>query len=412
MKATQRLETLVQTGGASLRDMEALGYDAVRAVKSDPERVQFRDFAPETKITSTGERRYRFTFSTEKPDRVSDIIRQGGWVLDDFRDNPASLWSHDGRSQPPIGRVEKLNTKGTVKGFRSTDGDIQLAPEGASSLIDTINVLLATEFLKATSVGFMILAIKIVEDEDERAKLGLGRFGMLITKARLKEVSIVSIGMHQDALAKGCDEALTAGKYGVTKEGVAAFMQTVPMCERDYARIVKELCKETIALPAWVEPWSDEEKENANGDATHAEPEVDGAKTVDEEEAELAAKSHNQPEHVDDLEDKEGDEMISDKTIEAFTEVVRSFVERIETSDGVVEQLATELGKVAECVADLCDRLEVAEAADSPDGGDESDSDASKGNLAAVVSELQGLADAARESVSKAQKKPDDDKAA
>lgn len=387
-RSLDRIRGFVVSGQASEADMETLGYEEVERIKTARDVMQLRDFAPpaELEVKQVGERTFRFVFSSEKPDRVNDIIRQGGWKLDDFRANPVSLWAHNGFSHPPIGRASKLNTNDSVAGFRATSGDIELAPAGISDLVDMIHALLESGFLRATSVGFMTLEIKRVDDEEERAKLGLGRFGLLITKARLKEISIVSIGMHQDALMRACDDALVTNAS--LREGAKELLKTVPMTERDYAQAVKELCTKRIPLPSWAE---DKEVEIVgDGDGKQASEDSD----------------------VDPQEEEDMDA----KAIGAFCDITRAFVEAIERADERNEQLATEIGKVAECVADLCDRLEVAgDVGDDGRKSDDPEDDSPVGDLSASLSALQGLADKARETVKKASRKaskPEDEEEA
>lgn len=243
----KRLESLVLSGQASEQDYETLGREEVLRLKSDPEVAQLRDFVPEQyEIKALGKRTFRFVFSSEKPDRGGDILKASGWVLDDMEKNPVVLWSHDGRSHPPVGRVNAFQRRIVVDGFKGLGGDVEFAPEGVSPLIDTLHALTESGFLRATSVGAMILDTKNIDDEEERSKLGLGRFGIFATKMRLKEVSLVSIGMHQDALKRECDTLL--GRNLVSKEGVAEFLNSAIPTKRDYARAIKELCSESFHI--------------------------------------------------------------------------------------------------------------------------------------------------------------------
>ncbi len=215
----QMLEAKVLMGQATEEEMGGMGFDSVVALKSDAERLQFRDYAPlpDVEMKRVGDRTFRYTFSSEAPDRVGDILKVDGWVLKDFRRNPVALWSHDGRTRPPVGVARNLSTKGMAGNFRSLEGDIEIAPEGTSVFTDELNRFVDAGIVKATSVGVRILKTQPVQDKDEREGLGLGPFGILSTKHSLLEISLVAVPMHQDAIRRSVDEMLTKGL--VTKAG-------------------------------------------------------------------------------------------------------------------------------------------------------------------------------------------------
>jgi hypothetical protein len=230
------LELAVYSGQATEAEMEELGADNVLALKSVGDDIHYRDFAEAEEVKELGDREYEFVFSSQKADRIGDVLESRGWVLDDYKTNPVVLWAHDGKSHPPIGTASKVRKNVPHNGSKALVGNIKFAPEGISPLIDTVAGLVQANVLKATSVGLQFLEIKEVNDPKKRDSLGLGKFGVYSLKHRLKEQSIVSVGMHQEALRKGCDDLLTAGS--ASKEGVKAFLETTPNPEE----AIREMC--------------------------------------------------------------------------------------------------------------------------------------------------------------------------
>lgn len=131
--------------------------------------------------------RFKFILSSEKVDRVGDIIRADGWRLSNFRKNPIALAFHD--HTKPIGRWHNVKIDGA-----QLIGELELAPDDVGPMQRAINALLRGGFLKTVSVGFMPLEYQY-RDEDDPWK------GYEFTKQELTEVSVVSVPANPEALA-------------------------------------------------------------------------------------------------------------------------------------------------------------------------------------------------------------------
>lgn len=127
---------------------------------------------------------WTFVMSSESVDRTGDIIRVKGWELSDFKSSPVAMYGHD-HTIPPVGLWKNVRVVG-----KQLLGDLQLAKEGTSDLIDTIRKLVEQRILNAVSVGFMPV-------EANPRKGG----GYEFTKSILTECSLVNVGCNPDALA-------------------------------------------------------------------------------------------------------------------------------------------------------------------------------------------------------------------
>ena len=69
-------------------------------------------------------RTIEFVFTTNTTDRSNDIVNPKGAILDDFKNNPVFLWSHD-KTKQPLGRVVEIEIEedgslvGTVEFWRN-----------------------------------------------------------------------------------------------------------------------------------------------------------------------------------------------------------------------------------------------------------------------------------------------------
>ena len=247
MKQSDRLKLQILSGQATEAQMAEIGYDAVFEIKTSRDSFLLRDFS-DFEVKEISDRRFAFSFSNEKPDQGGDILQAKGWDLKVFRSNSALLWGHDGHTRPPIGTVPKISKDADVAGARGLAGEVEFASEGIDPFIDVVAALTKDRVVKASSIGCMILKTKKVEDQEERDALGLGPFGIFSEKHRLFEISLVSIGMNSDALARSCDELLS--KERATKVGVESFLKSQPMTEMDYAKVIADLCgKFQVQIP-------------------------------------------------------------------------------------------------------------------------------------------------------------------
>lgn len=130
---------------------------------------------------------YTFLASSEKADSYGDIVVQEGISLKRFKKNPIILYQH--RQSEPIG---------TGKAYMGEKGlmvDIKLAPPGISSVVDTVRGLIEAGILKAVSIGFSALEYEPIRNKDNEFT------GYKFLKSLLHEISVVSIGANDEALA-------------------------------------------------------------------------------------------------------------------------------------------------------------------------------------------------------------------
>ena len=142
-----------------------------------------KDIHPVIKEVNNEDRSFWAVASTESPDRYGDVVRQDGWVVDNFMKNPVILWAHDYR-RPPVGRVEEVKVENGQLLFKA-----KFLPEGLDPEADKIFEMYKSGFLKAFSVGFMPL-------EYEANEHG----GTTFKKQELLEISAVPVPANPEAL--------------------------------------------------------------------------------------------------------------------------------------------------------------------------------------------------------------------
>lgn len=140
--------------------------------------------------------------SDERVDSYGDIVRQD-WILDDFQKNPVMPWSHGWGGLPIGNSIDEQVIESR------TDGDYNgpalwllglFATKAMSEMADSAFRLIKARFLRAGSVGFRSHRIIDVKDEDERQKLGLGRWGFVLERNQLLEFSPCLLGANTGAL--------------------------------------------------------------------------------------------------------------------------------------------------------------------------------------------------------------------
>lgn len=118
--------------------------------------------------------------STEDVDRMGEVVRSDGWMLENFNKNPVILFGHDHGSLP-IGKATSAEVRDReliVKGVFASHENAQ-----------KVRKLYEEGIMKAVSVGF------IPHEMD----------GNIITSAELLEVSFVPIPANSEALALAFD---------------------------------------------------------------------------------------------------------------------------------------------------------------------------------------------------------------
>lgn len=207
-------ETTASAEPVTIKSLEDLG----------PKKDSIRKFyVAETKALKNGD--IEAYVSTEAVDRVGDVIRAKGWLLDNFkRTGSPVLFSHD-YSQPPIGKAVEMEIQ--RKGLWSVTrfhGKTQMSRDLA---------LLAREGdMKSWSVGFN------PAEPPEMRKDDKGNFaGYIFNKAELLEYSLVAVPANPEAVSKAVRMAqrglishqmalIIAGPSPKAEEGLADQMKS------------------------------------------------------------------------------------------------------------------------------------------------------------------------------------------
>lgn len=131
-----------------------------------------------------------FIMSNASIDRMGDTIDPMGWDLTNFNKNPIALFNHN--YDLIIGKWKNVRVEeGNLM------GDLELAAEGTSELVDTVRSLVDQRILSAVSVGFSATDYEF------------GEKGIDFKKQELMECSLVSVPANPQALAVarsfGCD---------------------------------------------------------------------------------------------------------------------------------------------------------------------------------------------------------------
>jgi HK97 family phage prohead protease len=145
--------------------------------------------APVGQPANPGSRTKRFVFSDETVDRAKDVIKAGGWNLDNFLRNPTVLFAHRS-DEPPIGRASNVGVVG-----QRLIGDIEFASADTYPLADTIFRLVKGGFLNAVSVGFRPLKFQFSKDPSRPN-------GIDFLESELLEVSVCPVPANPSALVQ------------------------------------------------------------------------------------------------------------------------------------------------------------------------------------------------------------------
>jgi HK97 family phage prohead protease len=161
--------------------------------------------------------------STEAVDRVGDVIKAKGWMLDNFKRTGAPvLFSHD-YSQPPIGKAVEMEIQ--RKGLWSVTRFHE-----KTQMSRDLAKLARDGDMKAWSVGFNPL------EDPEMRKDEKGNFaGYTFNKSELLEYSLVAVGANPEAVSKAVKlanrgiishqmAAIIAGPSPVAEEGIAEML--------------------------------------------------------------------------------------------------------------------------------------------------------------------------------------------
>ena len=140
--------------------------------------------------------------SDERVDGHGDIVKQA-WHFDEFEKNSPMPYSHEW-DRPPIGRHIGWEVAARKDGDYSGPALWLLAlfaKAGDFEWADSIYRLVKSGILVGGSVGFYSTKLIDVKDDEERAKLGLGRWGYILDENHLLEFSPTTIGANAGAVA-------------------------------------------------------------------------------------------------------------------------------------------------------------------------------------------------------------------
>ena len=136
--------------------------------------------------------------------RDGHILRVDGIDTTQFEKNPTFLWCHDARDLP-VGTIVAVRRMGP-KTKRRMEIDVEFAGlEQLHEHAERIYLLYRDGFLRAVSVSWDTLEY-VDHTPKDKQKLGLGEWGLDITRSELVEISAVSVGADPDALVVRGDE--------------------------------------------------------------------------------------------------------------------------------------------------------------------------------------------------------------
>jgi hypothetical protein len=134
---------------------------------------------------------FTHVLSDESVDAYDDLIRQLGWELRPYQNNPIVLLAHNSQ-EPPIGTIPRLEVRD-----KKLLGRIEMAPRGTSERIDELRKLMGLDggtcILRGVSVGFFPI--------ESRPRAGSTKGGREFLRQRLCEVSVCSVPANSSALA-------------------------------------------------------------------------------------------------------------------------------------------------------------------------------------------------------------------
>jgi hypothetical protein len=245
----RRALPLIVSGAASAEQMQAAGEPFVFGIKQAAKFSTRSTTAGPVERAQPGENVIPWVLSDATPDRMGDVISPDGWDLEHFRKNPVIMWGHGGGGvldgDEPIGRAEKVRVeKGKLV------ADIRFAVEESDRAARKFR-LANSGYIKAGSVGFKPKVVERVDDEDERRKLGLGKFGVLYRSQELLEFSLVAVPANPHAL----QQSVKAGEIQ-TEDADWLMTQVATLTERDLERAArrKSATLVTVAPPPPEEP--------------------------------------------------------------------------------------------------------------------------------------------------------------
>ncbi len=219
-------ESLVRSHDAGWPRSDVGAATARRVVQRHEDRRQERRRKKEL-----GEREVEHVASTENPaGPFRDVVLQNAWDFNEFFDiGGPLLWSHE-RTTPNLGKVLQFDRANLPKRGKVIISTSRFTPDGMNEFNDMIWSMVDADFIVGSSVSFRILE-SVNPTDKEREKLGIGKFGVKVTRANLVEHSITHIPADKGAtklrtLAEELDRGIEEGEW--TEDLVELVCRGVP----------------------------------------------------------------------------------------------------------------------------------------------------------------------------------------
>lgn len=192
----------VRTLGAPLAIVVSKGRGNIDEVRKMFAAAKAEDVEKISDTLTDGDTIATYTMSDDSVDRPGDVIKQEGWVLDEYRANPQFLFGHDSH-EPPIGKalttfVEGNRLRGTFK-FMSAEISAFAAMIGKMVVGDK-----SGSYLPAGSVGFKPIEFEVAEERmDPNDEMSWWMPPLNFLKQLLLEFSAVPLPANPNALVDG-----------------------------------------------------------------------------------------------------------------------------------------------------------------------------------------------------------------
>jgi HK97 family phage prohead protease len=181
---------------------EENGFAHPSSLEPEEKRAEYESALKETKKPVMDQTRIIvFRGSDETADRSGDIIRVAGWDLTEYKKNPVFLWGHD-YSKAPVGRTVKVwkeNNDSGAKNGKSLMFAVYFPTAEENAESDSVFKLYKAKLLSSVSVGFMPVEMNYPQSQEEREKMGLGKYGVEYKKQMLWELSAVPVPANPNA---------------------------------------------------------------------------------------------------------------------------------------------------------------------------------------------------------------------
>lgn len=278
----------IWAGVATDEEMASIALADVIAIKSDTSALHYR-FTARAKSIDKSARTASYVASTETVDRSGDIVLVKGWKLDGYARNPQFLMEHM-PSLGPLGLATEVR-KGTHSGVRALMADVAVHDEDKLNEHTRLRSRLVLDGdVVGMSVGYIPIDPYRPQSEEERKRLGLGRYGVLYRSQELFELSSVLIPDNAEAVQKKLAALVESGEVSESlARDVARDWSASPRVQVRVAKVFDDLAAEDA--PADDAPPADEPASTAAVEPDPATPSL--AEQISAIQAQLdALKSH------------------------------------------------------------------------------------------------------------------------